>query len=81
MRLLTESIQEITTGSNFYGFITIKQLANDILYSLLSSSLDGYAISADMLTGFSKDSAYVKRIKKNAGSKNVIGFGIARDEH
>ena len=81
MLLLAESIQEIVTGKHFYGFFTIKQLANDILFSLLTSNLNGHDISADMLSDFRKDSAYIKRIKKFIGSGNVIGFNASMEEY
>jgi hypothetical protein len=72
--LLTDSIEAIINGKHFNGFTTIKQLANDILYSLLASNISGYDISADMLCGFNKDSAYIKRIKTFVGTSSTIGF-------
>jgi len=73
--LIIGSIKGIITSKYFNGFTTIKQLANDILYSLLTSDINGYQISAEMLSGFSRDSAYVKRIKTNDSVGSVIGFG------
>jgi len=78
--LLMDSIERLINGKNFNGFTTIKQLANDILYSLLTSNINGYNITADMLTGFNKDSTYVKRIKTLVGDTNVIGFGSLKEE-
>lgn len=79
--LLIDSIEKLINGKNFNGFTTIKQLANDILYSLLTSNINGYEITADMLTGFNKDSQYVKRIKTLAGDSNIIGFGSSSEEY
>jgi len=79
--LLMDSIEKLINGKNFNGFTTIKQLANDILYSLLTSNINGYEITADMLTGFNRDSAYVKRIKSLAGDNNIIGFGSSNEEY
>jgi len=79
--LLIDSIEVIINGKNFNGFITIKQLANDILYSLLTSNISSYEIHANMLTGFNKDSAYVKRIKTFVGASSAIGFGSILEEN
>jgi len=79
--LLIESIERMINGKNFNGFTTVKQLANDILYSLLTSNISGYEITADMLKSFNKDSAYVKRIKISAGDNSVIGFGSTKEDN
>ena len=79
--LLIDSIEKLINGKNFNGFTTIKQLANDILYSLLASNINGYEITADMLKGFNKDSAYVKRIKTLTNDNNIIGFGSLEEEY
>jgi hypothetical protein len=79
--LLLDSIERLINGKNFNGFTTIKQLANDISYSLLTSSIDGYNITADMLTSFNRDSAYVKRIKTLTGDNSVIGFGSSMEDY
>jgi len=71
---LTESIGSIINGKNFNGFVTIKQVANDILYSLLTSNLNTNIISSEMISDFSKDSAYINRIKFDAEKNSVIGF-------
>jgi len=73
--LLCETIDELTTGKHFSGFKTIAQLANDILYHVLSQVLvNSKEITAKMLKGFEKDSIYVKRQKSQTGPKKVIGF-------
>ena len=79
--LLICSIEEIINSKHFNGFTTIKQLANDILYSLLTSDIGGYEISADMLSGFNKDSAYVKRIKTFIVANTVLGFNSSVEEY
>ena len=79
--LLTESIDGIKNGKHFNGFTTIKQLANDILYSLFTSTLKSNNISAEMLNSFAKDSAYIKRIKTFVGASNVIGFNSSAEEY
>jgi len=72
-RLLIESIGSIIEGKNFNGFVTIKQIANDILYSLLTSDLSASKITSKMISNFEKDSDYISRIK-SAGKNNPIGF-------
>jgi len=72
--LLTESIENIIEGKNFNGFVTIKQIANDILYNLLTSNLNTNKISSEMISDFDKDSAYIKQIKYDAEKSNVVGF-------
>ena len=79
-KLLAGSIKEITTGKNFNGYITIRKLANDILYSVLASNLNGKVITAKMLSGFDKDSDYISRIKDVPPVKNVIGFSRMEGE-
>ena len=79
--LLTDSLEGIINGKHFNGFTTIKQLANDILYSLLTSNISGYDISADMLSSFNKDSAYVKRIKTFVGTSSTIGFVPSMEDY
>ena len=79
--LLIDSIEGIINGKHFNGFTTIKQLANDILYSLLTSNISGYDISADMLSGFNRDSAYIKRIKTFVGASSTIGFVPSMEDY
>ena len=73
--LLSESLGAIMAGKHFNGFVTVKQLAKDILYQLLISDMKSQSISADILSGFSKDSAYIKRLKSFVEARSVIGFG------
>jgi hypothetical protein len=79
-QLLTESIKTIINGKNFNGFITIKQLSNDILYSLFTSDISENEITAAMLSAFSKDSNYIKRIKSFVGTSS-IGFDAPSEEY
>lgn len=72
---LMELIDKMCAGKNFNGFVTIKQLSNDILYYLLTSNLAGKNISAEMLSEFNKNSIYIKRIKTLAERDSIIGFG------
>ena len=74
-KLLRESIRAISKGKHFHGFVTVRQLAKDILYHLLVSDIRSQKISADMLCDFSEDSAYIKRLKTFVNAKSVIGFG------
>jgi len=78
--LLTETIDDIVLGENFNGFVTIKQLGNDILFKVLSSPIydspnqAGFLISAEMLSDFHKKSAYIKSLKKISKGSKTIGF-------
>ena len=72
--LLLESVDEIVSGKNFNGFVTINQLANDIMYKLLTSNIKSNEITAEMLSNFGKNSSYVKRLKKLFGNGNIVGF-------
>jgi len=83
-KLLTETIDDILTSKNFNGFVTIKQLGNDILFKVLASPAykkneqqkAGFQITADMLSDFHKNSAYIKSLKKIGKSKKTIGFNV-----
>ena len=77
--LLSESIEATAKSKQFNGFVTVKQLAKDILYHLLISSIREPDISADTLSGFSKDSAHIKRLKSFVDAKSVIGFGTEEE--
>jgi hypothetical protein len=61
------------------GFNTIRQLANDVIFNLLESSISSYEISANMLLDFNRDSAYVNRIKALSRSDKTIGFDIPEE--
>jgi len=87
--LLTETIEDIMSGENFNGFVTIKQLGNDILFKVLSSPKyatqlqstqkgANFQISAEMLSDFHKNSAYIKSLKKISKSSQPIGFNAEK---
>jgi hypothetical protein len=79
--LLGETITEIAKGKYFNGFKTVEQLAKDILFNVLMVELNGNKqISAEMLSGYGKDSNYVKRTKSRAGIKK-IGFVSETEEY
>ena len=78
--LLKDSIEEIINGKHFNGFMTIRQLANDILYSLLTSEISSNNISAALLSDFSRDSSYIKRIKTFVGNRRAIGFNTSLED-
>ena len=79
--LLIDTIEVLTNGKHFNGFTTIKQLANDILFNLLTSNINDNNISAEMISSFTKDSLYVKRIKTLTSASNIIGFGSQSEEY
>jgi len=72
--LLSETIGEISVGKNFKGFKSVEQLANDILYNILTTDLnDSKQISAEMIARYDKNSPYVK-LAKSQIKKKTIGF-------
>ena len=79
--LLSDSIVKMIEGENFNGFITIKRLANDILFSLFESSINSYEVSATMLVAFNKDSPYIRRIISQGETARTIGFDIPKEEY
>jgi hypothetical protein len=74
--LLSETIGELTAGKQFNGFKSVNQLAGDILYNILTTDVKSVKeITAEMLSGYEKDSPYVKqRVKGQDGTKKIIGF-------
>ena len=70
-QLLNDSFEVIVNGKHINGFLSIRHLAEDIMYNLLASNEISAHISADMLAGFSRDSKYAKCI---VGTNNGIGF-------
>ena len=79
--LLVDSIERIIDGEHFNGFSTIKQLANDILFSLFESSISSYEVSANMLVEYNRESAYVRRMITSGKTDKIIGFDIPTEEH
>ena len=74
LSLLSETIDDISTGKHFNGFKTITQMTDDILYDLLSSDSMSRNITAEMLSKFAKNSAYTTRIKSSSDRSISIGF-------
>jgi hypothetical protein len=78
--LLVQSLEEIIGGRHFNGFVTVKRMANDILYDLLASGVGGHEITMDMLSGFSRNSPYIQRIKMPVVVGSDMGFSASREE-
>jgi hypothetical protein len=73
--LLLKTIAEIAPAKSFNGFKTIAKLADDMLFSILTSDYgDKKEITADMIACYNTDSPYVKRAKARIGMKKAIGF-------
>jgi len=83
--LLSDTIDDIASGENFNGFVTIRELSNDILFKVLSSPIytsqsqtmqngTDFEITAKMLSDFHKNSAYIRNLKKKVKSERSIGF-------
>ena len=72
---LRETIEEIAAEKQFNGFKSILRLADDIMYSVFTADTKiKKTISADMLSGYGKNSNYVKRAKAQKNAKKTIGF-------
>jgi len=73
--LLNESVQEIIESRYFNGFKTITQLAEKIMFEILSGgSISNKQITSEMLSVFSKNSAYIKQVMEQKNSNRIIGF-------
>ena len=73
--LLTNSIAVLKNNKYFYGLHTIRDLCNDIVYTLYSESTSvNNIITADMLNNFSPDSEYIKRTVLKIKKTATIGF-------
>lgn len=71
--LLSETIESISGVEGFRGFKSVEQLADDILFNVLTTNLNSdKQISEEMLASCIKD--YAKRVKFQIGAKNPIGF-------
>ena len=72
---LKETIEEIAAEKQFYGYKSIFRLADDILFSVFTNNMRAKkTISGDMLSGYGKNSSYVKRVKGKTNAKKAIGF-------
>jgi hypothetical protein len=61
--LIKSSIETMKTGNHFNGFKTIKQMVDNIAYKHgTTSSTKDTTITAKMISEFSNDSKYIKRI-------------------
>ncbi len=73
--VLASSVKVLRNNKYFYGFHTIKDLCNDIVYSLFSDSTSvNNIITAEMLNEFSADSEYIKRTILKI--KNTVSLGF-----
>jgi hypothetical protein len=73
--LLMESVEALSGSSYFKGFKTISHLGESIMYNILTTEMgEGRQITAAMLSGFGKDSYYVRRMMAGSDMKKVIGF-------
>jgi hypothetical protein len=76
--LIKPSIQEIVSSRNSRGISTIKNFAESIAFSLLSSSnIRNHEISSEMISDF--NCSYVKRLQK-FGGRTSIGFNTSKDK-
>ena len=75
-KLLKESINTMRKKKYFDGFISVRCMCSDIIYETLSKKeTDLYSLTAADLSGFAKDSDYVRRIVANYDErKKRIGF-------
>lgn len=73
--LLCKTIGELRENKYFDGFKTINMLCQDIIYAVFSNEqIDTYSLKADMLSEFSVESAYVKKMVANIEKVRQIGF-------
>lgn len=73
--LLEDSLAVLRKNKYFYGYHTVQDMCNDIVYSLFSNeSADGKVITAQMLTDFTADSDYIKRTVIKIKKTETIGF-------
>lgn len=73
--ILIESVKVLKENKYFYGLHTITDLCSDIVYSLFSeSTIVGNVITAEMLSGFSADSEYIKRTVIKIKKTVTLGF-------
>lgn len=74
-QLLIEAVDVLRESKYFDGFKTLKMICSDIIYDLYSrENFDGYTVTAEMLTDFSKDSEYIRRTIINREKVGKIGF-------
>ncbi len=72
--LLHESIEALSSSRFFDNPQSIKLFATDIIYSVMASDNCDILISGAELAGFTRDSAYVARLRENTERRRQIGF-------
>jgi len=74
-KLLYDTIEKLRNNKYFDGFKTIILLCQDIVYDVFSNeNIEELSLSADMLSKFSADSDYVKKMVANIKRVNQIGL-------
>lgn len=73
--LLSDTIEKLRENKYFDGFKSIKMLCQDIAYEVFSNEkINTYSLTADMLSAFSVDSEYVKKMAINSERARRIGL-------
>lgn len=73
--ILKKSIAVLKKNKYFYGLHTVKDLCNDIVYSIYSASTDvSHVITAEMITEFEPDGAYIRRTVLKTKKTASLGF-------
>lgn len=73
--LLYSTIEVLRKNKYFDGFKTIIMLCQDIIYDVFSNeNIEKLVLDADMLSKFSPDSEYIKRMLANIERVNRIGL-------
>lgn len=71
--LLLGSIEKLRSNKYFDGYKSIRMLYQDIVYTVFSDT-KAEELTAEMLTAFSADSEYIKRLFTNIQRVHKIGF-------
>jgi hypothetical protein len=73
--LLSATVEKLKENKYFDGYKTLALLCQDIVYEVFSKERpERDVLTADMLSGFSCDSDYVKRTIRKIEKVNKIGF-------
>jgi hypothetical protein len=73
--MLMTLVCEAMKSQNFNGFITIEQIANDLLFYLLRSKIPQNEVTESIIVSYKEVSDYVKRLPSLNAEKKSIGFG------
>jgi hypothetical protein len=73
MKILIEKLDEIVKNKSFNGFITIEQIAKDLLFYLFRSKMNENEITETDLINFFNVSDFINRLS-NPEYKKTIGF-------